>query len=211
MAIPDYQTIMLPLLREVEDGRDHTLRDVAAVLAKQFGITRDEERELLPSGKQPVFLNRVGWARTYMKKAGLLESWGRGQIRITEEGTRVLAQAPERIDNEFLTRYPTFREWAGYKPSTKPGAKERSVQTTEAEEFTPEERLESSHQVLRDALARDLLALVKKSPPDFFERLVVDLLVAMGYGGSRTDAGQAIGGAGDEGIDGIIKRGSPGP
>jgi restriction system protein len=206
MAIPDYQTLMLPLLRAIEDGHDHSLRDVAVQLAQEFGITREEERALLPSGKQPVFLNRVGWARTYIKKAGLVEGWGRGQIRLTEEGTRVLAEAPERIDNAFLTRYPTFREWTGYHPPTRPVGGQRSVQATVAEQLTPEELLESSHQTLRDALARDLLARVKQSPPDFFERLVVDLLVAMGYGGSRIDAGQAIGGTGDEGIDGIINE-----
>lgn len=206
MTIPDYQSIMLPLLRAVGDGRDHTLRNVAARLAHEFGLTREEERELLPSGKQTVFLNRVGWARTYVKKAGLVEGWARGQLRITEEGTRVLAQNPERLDNAFLMRYPTFSEWAGYKPPTRPPGKQQSVQATVADELTPEERLESSHQTLRDALARDLLLRVKQSPPDFFERLVVDLLVAMGYGGSRTDAGEAIGRSGDEGIDGIINE-----
>jgi restriction system protein len=206
MAIPDYQSIMLPLLRAVADGRDHTIRDVATLLAQEFAVSRDEERELLPSGKQPVFLNRVGWARTYLKKAGLVDSWGRGQIRITEEGTRVLAEEPERIDNAFLMRYPSFKEWAGFKPPTKAAGTKGSIQTTVTEELSPEELLESSHQTLRDALARDLLARVKQSPPDFFERLVVDLLVSMGYGGSRTDAGEAIGRSGDEGIDGIINE-----
>ncbi len=206
MTIPDYQTLMLPLLRAVEDGRDHSIRDVATRLAQEFGITREEQRELLPSGKQTVFSNRVGWARTYIKKAGLVESWGRGQLKITEEGTRVLSQDPERLDNAFLMRYPTFSEWAGYKSPARPSGKQQSVQATVADELTPEERLESSHQTLRDALARDLLLRVKQSPPDFFERLVVDLLVAMGYGGSRTDAGEAIGRSGDEGIDGIINE-----
>jgi restriction system protein len=206
MAIPDYQTLMLPLLRALEDGRDHSLRDVAVQLAQEFGITREEERQLLPSGKQTVFLNRVGWARTYMKKAGLVEGWGRGQLRITEEGTRVLAEAPERLDNAFLRNYPAFREWAGYRPPGQPVSGHQPVQATVPEELTPEELLESSYQTLRDALARDLLLRVKQSPPDFFERLVVDLLVAMGYGGSRTDAGEAIGRSGDEGIDGIINE-----
>lgn len=206
MAIPDYQTLMLPLLRAVQDGRDHAIRDVAAFLAREFGITREEERQLLPSGKQAVFLNRIGWARTYMKKAGLVESWGRGQLRISEEGTRVLAEAPGGIDNAFLRGYPAFREWTGYTPPTGPVSEQPPLQAPGVEELTPEELLESSHQTLRDALARDLLARVKQSPPDFFERLVVDLLVAMGYGGSRVDAGEAIGRSGDEGIDGIINE-----
>lgn len=206
MTIPDYQSLMLPLLRTLADGRDHMVRDLASELAQQFALTRDEEKQLLPSGKQPVFLNRVGWARSYMKKAGLVESWGRGQVRITEEGTRILAQDPERIDNQFLLQYPEFREWAGYKPPGKPAKQPPSVQAAPVGELTPEEQLETSHQTLRDALARDLLARVKQSPPDFFERLVVDLLVAMGYGGSRIDAGEAIGRSGDEGIDGIINE-----
>lgn len=206
MPIPDYQTLMLPLLRALADGQEHNINDLTANLALQFRLTRDEERELLPSGKQPVFRNRVGWARTYLKKAGLVESVGRGRVRITQEGSQVLSQGPERIDNEFLMQYPDFRDWAGYRPPTKPSSSKTAVQTVDAAELTPEEHLESSHERLRHALARELLSRVKQSPPEFFEQLVVDLLVKMGYGGSRADAGRAIGGSGDGGIDGIINE-----
>ncbi|MEX0754142.1 MAG: restriction endonuclease [Actinomycetota bacterium] len=206
MPIPDYQSIMLPLLRSTDDGREHNVGDLVDALAVHFAVTREEERELLPSGKQPVFANRIGWARTYLKKAGLLESPRRGAVRITGEGRSALANAPDRIDNAYLRRYPAFREWAGYTSPNQAASTVEPVLATGLDELTPEELLEVGYRRFHDSLARDLLDRVKQSPPDFFERLVVDLLVAMGYGGSSADAGRAIGGSGDEGIDGIIKE-----
>lgn len=197
MAIPDYQGWMLPLLQAVADGRDHVLRDLIGQLADQTGLTTAERQELLPSGQQTVVSNRVQWAKTYLKKAGLLMQPGRGVIRITPEGMTVLGQKPARIDTSTLKRYPEF---LSFYQQVKPA--QEAVDTPD----TPEEALEAAHHALRSALADELLDRLKTSSPAFFERMVVQLLVAMGYGGSLADAGQAIGRSGDDGIDGIIKE-----
>jgi len=201
MPIPDYQTLMLPLLRIAGDEREHVLGDIIEFLADEFKVSQEERRTLLPSGGQEILDNRVAWARTYLKKAGLLESPGRGRIHITARGLQVLQGKPGRIDVRFLSRFPEFVEFkSGSARRTEP---EQDVQ---GEPETPEEKLESSYQNLRRALAQELLERVRDCSPRFFERLVVDLLVAMGYGGTRKDAGQAVGQSGDDGIDGIIKE-----
>ncbi len=202
MAIPDYQTIMLPLLKFVGDQKEHSLRQVIDALADQFHLTIEERRELLPSGHQAVFNNRVGWARTYIKKAGLLRSPQRGYLCITNRGLDVLKQNPSKIDLELLGQFEEFIEFRTFRRE-KPA--EQKV-TEEERERTPEETLESAHQNLRIDLANDLLQQIKASPPSLFENIVIDLLVKIGYGGSRKDAGAAIGKSGDEGIDGIIKE-----
>ncbi len=202
MPIPDYETIMLPLLQSVADGGEYSMRDLIDILATRFGLTDEERNRLLPSGQQPVFDNRVGWARTYLLKAGLLTSPRRGFIRITERGQQVLKENPERIDNEFLSRYEEFRDF-------RQASRSRISASTHAEHreaVTPLEALERAHARLQEDLAEELLRRVKEVPPTFFERLVVQLLLAMGYGGSRQEAGQAIGRSGDEGIDGIINE-----
>jgi len=201
MPIPDYQSIMLPLLKFASDKAEHSLRDAIESLADDFNLTDSERKELLPSEQQAVFDNRVGWARTYMKKAGLLESTRRGFFKLTARGQEVLAKKPSRIDAKFLKQFPEFCEFQTLKRTP------ASIETDEEESRgTPEEALESAYQNLRIDLATELLAQVKQIPPVLFERLVVELLVKMGYGGSRKDAGQAIGKSRDEGIDGIIKE-----
>ncbi len=200
MAIPDYQSLMLPLLKITEDGEIHSLREVIGTLALQFDLTGEEKREILPSGKQAKFDNRVSWARTYMKKAGFLESTGRGKFRITELGREVLRENISEINVKFLSRYPAFQEFRGVP--TQSDDSEQKCDVTQ----TPEEILEASYQDLRQDLAQELLERIMNCSPEFFENLVVDLLVAMGYGGSRKDAGQAVGRTGDGGIDGIIKE-----
>ena len=201
MPIPDYQTAMLPLLRFAADGGEHSLREAIESLANEFKLSDAERRELLPSGQQEVFDNRVGWARTYMKKAGLLRTTRRGFFQITERGNVVLQQKPKQIDAKFLEQFQEFREFKALRrPPSPEGAEEEELAGT------PEEALERAYQNLRSDLAADLLAQIKQSPPSLFERLVVELLVKMGYGGSRQDAGRAIGKSGDEGIDGIIKE-----
>ncbi len=201
MAIPGYQDLMLPLLKLLGDKEEWSLRQSIDTLAKEFGLLEKEKKELLPSGQQPVFDNRVGWARTYMKKAGLLESTRRGYFRIAERGLEVLKQKPSAINDKFLKRYPEFVEFQTPKP--KP-IKPPPEKTTTPK--TPKELIEEGYQKMRQNLAQELLSQVKQSSPDFFERLVVELLVKMGYGGSIKDAGNAIGKSGDEGIDGIIKE-----
>ena len=168
-------------------------------LATHFRLSDQERSQLLPSGRQPTFDNRVAWALTYLSKAGLLERTGRGRFQITQRGVDLLAESPTTIDYKFLMRYPEFQEFrlaSVAKPS----------EGSAAEAQTPEESLETSFQTLKRSLAQELLDRVKKCPPRFFEQLVVDLLVAMGYGGSRQDAGHAVGRTGDGGIDGIIKE-----
>lgn len=199
MAIPDYQSIMLPLLKFAGDQKEHSLREAIEILADRFNLTSDERRELLPSGQQEVFKNRVGWARTYMKKAILLESPRRGYFKITKRGIAVLSKNPQEINVKFLEQFEEFRKFRALR-------KEKPKIIEEEPEKTPEEALENAYQNIRDDLANDLLEQIKNSPPGLFESVVVDLLVKMGYGGSRQDAGQAIGKSGDEGIDGIIKE-----
>jgi restriction system protein len=200
MPIPDFQTIMLPLLQCFSDGQEHSVQDLMSTLAEKFALSEDELNTLLPSGKQPIFYNRVGWARTYLTKAGLLEMSRRSYYRITERGKQVLASNPSRIDMRFLEQFPEYVEFR-----EREGVRRRPKESrNNEEEKTPEEILEDAYEEIRDGLAQELLGLVKQSSPSFFERLVVELLVKMGYGGSRRDAARAVGQVGDEGIDGII-------
>jgi len=200
MPVPDFQTIMLPLLHCFSDGQEHSIQDLMSALAEKFSLSEDELNALLPSGKQTIFYNRVGWARTYLTKAGLLEMSRRSYYRITERGKQVLARNPLRIDIRFLEQFPEYVEFR-----EREGVRRKSKETgVDEEEKTPEETLEDAYEEIRDGLAQELLGLVKQSAPSFFERLVVELLVKMGYGGSRRDAARAVGQVGDEGIDGII-------
>ncbi|MEX2163794.1 MAG: restriction endonuclease [Sulfuricaulis sp.] len=198
---------MLPLLRYAADSNEHQLKDAAQHLAKEFRLTAEELNEFLPSGQQPVFINRVGWARSYLKKAGLLDSPRRGYFQITARGHEVLKDPPAQINIKWLDRFPEFKEfWDKYR--SKKGTDEET-QTTEAEAApgqTPHEALENAYERLRSEIAAELLQTLKASDPSLFENIVVELLVKMGYGGSRKDAGKAIGRSGDEGIDGVIKE-----
>lgn len=203
MPIPDFQSLMLPLLKYCADGMEHTKRDALPALAQSFQLTELEMAELLPTGRQGKFDNRVGWAKSYLKQAVLLEITGRGVFRITERGRSVLAENPMRIDMKYLERFP---EYQAFKSVIK--AKDSSVidEGQVAAQVTPEELLESGYRQFRSSLATDLLKQVKDASPSFFEQLVVDLLLRMGYGGSAEDAGQVVGKSGDGGIDGIIKE-----
>jgi restriction system protein len=198
--IPDYQSIMLPLLEFTSDEKDHSLREAIEEMASKFGLTDEGRKELLPSGRQPTFDNRVGWARTYLKKAGLLETPRRGFFRITQRGRDVLKNTPSRIDVSFLKQFQEFLEFQnlGKEQDTEP------YQTMGG--GTPEETFEAAYQKLRQDLASEIIQTLKNCSPTFFERLVVDVLVKMGYGGTRQDAGKAVGKSGDDGIDGIIKE-----
>jgi restriction system protein len=207
MAVPDYQSVMLPLLRFTGERNDETSTGEAVeVLAKEFKLTDEDLKEMLPSGIQSTFVNRVGWAATHMKKAGLLEATRRGYYRITPRGQELLKKQPKAVNVKLLRQYPEFLQFQQLK-GTRSGDKESSSGATlDVTTATPSEALETAHENLRDELADELLARLKKSSPSFFERVVVELLVKMGYGGSRADAGKAIGKSGDGGIDGIIKE-----
>lgn len=199
MAIPDFQTIMLPLLRFCADGKEHANQEALDALATEFGLTNDERKKLLPSGQQRVFDNRVAWARAHMKMALLIENPRRGIFRITGRGKFILEQSPPSIDLKFLRQFSEYVD-AREKPKS-------DASTVTAEEAqTPEEQIEQAYETLRENLAGELLQQLKSASPSFFEKVVVDVLVRMGYGGSLKDAGQAIGRSGDEGIDGVINE-----
>lgn len=197
MTIPTFQEIMLPLLRIAADGKVHILSNVRKNLARHFGLSSTEEEELLPSGRQARFANRVAWAKVYMQRGGLLTSPSRGQFQITDQGRDVLATPPDKIDIKFLERFPKFLEFRSRVTDS-------SVDALELPDSkTPEEALESAYSTIRAGLASELLGRVRIATPKFFELLVVELLLKMGYGGAG-GVGEAIGRSGDEGIDGII-------
>jgi restriction system protein len=203
MVIPDYQSVMLPLLKYAGDGKEHRIRDAVEELAEEFRLSEEERKELLPSGQQAVFTNRVGWARTYLKKAGLLDSGRKGYFSITQRGLSVLRENPVSIDVNFLTQYEEFNEFRrGRQVETFDIGKDQN----ETEHLDPRESLELSYQQLHNELVLEILSAVKKCSPAFFESIVIDVLTKMGYGGSRTDAGRAVGQSHDGGIDGIIKE-----
>ncbi|MBX0329919.1 restriction endonuclease [Oscillochloris sp. ZM17-4] len=203
MPIPDFQNLMLPMLQFAADGTEHRLSDTIDALAQQLKLSEAERAELLPSGIQARFDNKVGWARTHLGKAKLVESLRRGWFRITERGRSVLTHAPDRITVAYLMQYP---EYVAFRTKSQPADGGAAAPVGEEEGASPAESLEASYQSIRATLAEDLLDQVKQVSPRFFERLVVDLLVAMGYGGSRRDAGKAIGRSNDGGIDGIINE-----
>lgn len=200
MAVPDFQSIMLPLLKLASNGQELSGQELLEKLAKHFDLNDEDINELLPSGKQTRFYNRVGWARTYLIKSKLLEMPRRSFYKITERGQDVLKGNPIRIDMNYLKRFP---EYIVFKEKQNERDDKKKIEGT-TEESTPEEILEGAYQEIKDNLALEVLENVMSCSPAFFERLVVELLVAMGYGGSWQDAARAVGQTGDEGIDGII-------
>ena len=205
MAIPDYQTCMLPLLSFAGDDAEHQLKEAVQYFAQKFNLTNDEVNEFLPSGQQPVLINRIGWARTYLKKAGLLATPRRGYFQITARGHGVLKEKPQGINVKYLERFPEFLEFRTTKREAD-GTVDVVVSPDIAPGQTPHEALENAYERLRAELANEISQLLSTSDPSQFEIIVVELLVRMGFGGSRKDAGKAIGKSGDEGIDGIIKE-----
>ena len=203
MPIPDFQTVMLPLLKYIGDGNENTIRETIDHLAVVFNLTAEERQELLPSGADVLFDNRVRWAKFHLSKSELLESPRRSIIKISVRGQEVLAQNPAQINMSFLKQFPEYLEFI--RPNTDTETTETTQQVVHSI-ATPEEILEASYQNIRRNLAQELLQKIKISPPAFFERLVVELLVKMGYGGSIKDAGKATRLTNDEGIDGIIKE-----
>ncbi|MDD3768588.1 MAG: restriction endonuclease [Aminobacterium colombiense] len=205
MTIPDYQSLLLPFLKHLSNGKEHTKQEMIDLLATDFKLTSAERKELLPSGRQKVFDNRVSWTRTYLKKALLLQSPARGRYTITDRGRQVLTENLSKIDVSYLKQFPEFVTFLNTSKNNNKTPVNKRVARAESKD-TPEEILEASYQILRHNLAQELLSKVIECSPAFFENLVVELLLKMGYGGSRKDAGQAIGKTGDGGIDGIIKE-----
>ena len=204
MPVPDFQSLMLPFLRIAGDDKEHSVAEARAHLASEFKLTEAEQDELLPSKRQSRFGNRVAWAKVYLEQGGLLVSSRRGHFQISDRGRDVLKAPPARIDIKFLEHYPEFIEFR--TPKGKAEAPSPPVASEPLDADTPEEALEAAHAKIKASLGSEVLARVKAGSPAFFERLVVELLLKMGYGGSRADAGHAVGKAGDEGIDGIISE-----
>jgi len=203
MPIPDFQSIMRPLLEAHQDGKEHLNRDLVAELADHFELSDQERREMLPSGGARLFDNRVGWAKSHISQAGLLESPRRAVSRITDRGREVLRDHPERIDLRVLNEFEDYRE---FRNRRRPPEEKEEPNDIASDTQTPEELLENAYLKFRRQIEAELLAKIIANPPDFLERAVVDLVVRMGYGGTRKDAGEALGRAGDGGIDGIIKE-----
>jgi restriction system protein len=207
MTVPDFQSFMLPLLKFTADREEHGQSDAADALARHFNSTEADRREMLPSGRQTRFDNRVAWAIVFLRKAKFLESTRRGRFKITDRGSEILKSNPNRIDVKYLMQHggAEFKEFR--KPSHSNGDQSDDHNENDAEVVrTPREVMDAGYQEIRKDLSQELLNRIKSSPPRFFEQLVVDLLVAMGYGGSLKDAGEAVGQSGDGGIDGIIKE-----
>ena len=197
MTIPVFQEITLPLLQLAADRQVRVLASARKELARHFKLTTAEEEELLPSGRQNRFTNRVAWAKVYLERGGLLSSPARGQFQITDRGLNVLASHPLRIDIKFLESFPEFLAFRARHQESSTAPDE------DAETATPEEALEVAYQSIRAGLASELLARVKAASPRFFEQLVVELLLKMGYGRAGGN-GEVVGKSGDEGIDGVI-------
>ncbi len=202
-TVPDYQSLMLPVLRAAATG-EQRIGAVVQRLGEELGMSEAARAALLASGRQTIFANRVHWAKTYLAKAGLVEGTRRGHFRLTQRGADVLAANPERIDNRFLSRFEEFRQFSDR--SAQPTDDEVVPEPADAAEQTPDEIMRAAHRRIEAALAEDLLDRVRAAPPDFFERLIVNLLLAMGYGGSAVDAGRALGRSGDDGVDGVIDQ-----
>lgn len=204
MAVPDFQSFFLPFLKFASDGKEHASSEAYDAMAKHFQLNSEDLKEMLPSGKQTTFKNRVAWAKVYLSKALLLESPKRGIFKISERGKSLLAENPEALRVKELKRFSEFKDF--HKPGNKQEKTDESFSKDEETTSTPEEIFEKAYQELHENLTDELLKQVIINSPEFFERLVVRLLVKMGYGGSIKDAGKAIGKSGDEGIDGIIKE-----
>lgn len=206
MAIPDYQAVMLPLLRILADGSERRVRDVRDLVATEFNLSAEERDQLLPSGQATIIASRVGWAKTYLKNAGLIDNPSRGRLRITDAGLRVLAERPEQIDAKYLHRFPSFVAFLNKsKQDQEIESGDVAVLEADAPQLSPLEQLDNSYRSLRIATADDLLDRLKACSPTFFEHVVVKLLVAMGYGGISGE-GFVTKASGDAGIDGVIKE-----
>ncbi len=202
--IPDFQTLMRPVLQILMDKKIHKAIDIRGLIIENFKLSEEERNELLPGGSQAKIDNRVHWALSYLKKANLVQSPVRGSHEITQNGLKIFESAPERITIKFLKTIPEFKQWQDeYKLSREEAVHNPEIGDTES---TPDELLESSYSRLIESLSIDLIEKIKTCSPTFFENLVVDLLIKMGYGGSRAEAGKVIGKSGDGGIDGLIKE-----
>lgn len=202
MSCPDFQSFFKPLLDVAADGNEHSIQEARELIAKRLQLREADMKEFLPSGTQTKFDNRVAWAKSYFIQAKVLEPTRRSHFRITQRGIDLHKRSSDRIDIRMLNQYPEFVEFH----KARGAREEETTPSTDPTSETPEESLQRAYESIRSNLAGQILDKVKSNSPAFFEKLVVDLMVAMGYGGSRADAGKSVGGTGDEGVDGIIKE-----
>lgn len=209
MAVPGYQEFMLPLLKLAADGNEYSIAAAVAMLAEEMKISADDRASFLPSGTQTKLYNRVAWAATYLSKSLLIEKIGRGRFKVATRGLEVLQKNPPQINSAFLDQFLEYRAFKARKTEKiemTVGLKNDECEAANEPDITPDEQMDVAYTELRETLADELLGRVRAGTPKFFEHLVVDLLVAMGYGGSRVDAAQVVGKSGDGGIDGVIKE-----
>jgi restriction system protein len=205
MSLPSYEDCMFPFLQALADGTEVHLHQLLESIANKLHVTEAERAEMLPSGRIPTFSSRVAWAKTYLKMAGLITQPSRGRIMITSIGKSVLSKKPERIDRKYLQQFPSFREFIKRKSDKQPAAS-KEIEASGDASLTPQELMEQGYSTLRASLQEELLERIRNLSSDAFERLVVELMVQIGYGGSFDDAARAVGGSGDGGIDGIIQE-----
>jgi restriction system protein len=207
MAIPDYQTLMLPVLKRATFG-EVSVPEIRDSVAEEFALTAEEKEQLLQSGTQRVIDNRLHWARIYLAKAGLLVNPVRGRFVATDLGKALLTQNPPKIDNSLLSKYPSFVDFVSGRAASSEETASNPNQTIgiAKTDDTPEEQIDSAFNALQMTLRSDLIQRILQNSPSFFERVIVDLLVSMGYGGSRNDAATQLGGSGDGGVDGVINE-----
>lgn len=203
MSVPDFQQLMLPVLQVAKDG-EISMTDARDRIAAKFGLSDEDISEMLPSGRQTLFSNRVAWARTFISKALLVETTQRGHFKITERGLEVLSSNPAKINVSFLSRFPEFLAWRETSAQSRRGYDSQGDGSDNIS--TPEEKIEASYQSLLSAVHADVMERLQDCSWQFFERLIIDLLVAMGYGGGRAEMGEAFTKSGDGGIDGVIKE-----
>jgi restriction system protein len=205
MPIPDYQSLMLPVLVASSKG-EVRIRSVVDDLADQLGLSPEERSDVLPSGQQTIFSNRVNWAKSYLSKAHLVELTRRGYFQISPRGQTVLQSSPKKIDTKFLMQFEEFRQFQKRSSETPEPNGETPAQALEDQKQTPDETMRLAYRQIETALIHELLDRIREAPPDFFEHLIVNLLLSMGYGGSTENAGRILGRSGDDGVDGVIDQ-----
>lgn len=204
MPIPDFQSLMRPLLECAKNADEVRTSECVDFIADKLQISQDEREEMLPSGRQPILLNRIHWARTYLGKANVIESTKRGHFRIKERGLKLLANGPDRITMNTLQQFDEYNNWR--EITSQSNQEPTPVEQSSYEEISPEERIEKTHAELNDQLKQDILTSLYEVTPTTFEHIIIDLLLAVGYGEGRTEMGRALGKTGDGGVDGVIKE-----
>ncbi|MFM9864244.1 MAG: restriction endonuclease [Micropepsaceae bacterium] len=206
MPVPDYQELMLPLLKAAAQS-EKSVPEIEPLIGEQFFLTRQEREQILPSGRQRVLPNRLHWAKFYLTRAGLLASPRRGRFITTDAGRELLRRNPQAINNETLAEFPAFRSFLeGMNTSRQSEEAPPDMPAARPADITPEEQIEAAHVALQSALREELLQRILQNSPAFFEQIIVDLLVAMGYGGSHRNAAEQLGRSGDGGVDGVINQ-----